>query len=70
MIKGFIFDSGIFMGITIWQLFFGWLYLSRDIFGYSKQSENLVGWDFLGLSFDPGIFGGFVGSPRVFFFWI
>ena len=25
-----------------------------------------MGWDFSGLSFDPGIFGGFVGSPRVF----
>ena len=26
-----------------------------------------MGWDFSGLSFDPGIFGGFVGSLRVFF---
>ena len=25
-----------------------------------------MGWDFSGFSFDPGIFGGFVGSPRVF----
>ena len=26
----------------------------------------LMGWDFSGLNFYPGIFGGFVGSPRVF----
>ena len=26
-----------------------------------------MAWDFSGLSFDPGIFGGFVGSPWFFF---
>ena len=30
-----------FFGVgTIWQVFFGWLDLSRDFFGYSKQSED------------------------------
>ena len=36
-----IFDSGIFLGGKIWQVFFGWLDLSGDFFGYSKQSEDL-----------------------------
>ena len=45
MIEGFFlglsaFDSGIFLGREIWQVFFGWLDLSKDIFGYSKQSED------------------------------
>ena len=35
-----IFDSGIFLGGKIWQVFFGWLDLSRDFGGYSKQSED------------------------------
>ena len=34
-----IFNSGIFSGWKIWQVFFGWLDLSRDFFGDSKQSE-------------------------------
>ena len=37
MIEGFfgefeIFASGIFLGRKIWQVFFGWLDLSRDFF--------------------------------------
>ena len=35
-----IFCSRIFFGRKIWQLFFGWLDLSRDFFGHSKQSET------------------------------
>ena len=35
-----IFDSEIFLGEKIWQVFFGWLDLSRDFWGYSKQSED------------------------------
>ena len=42
MIKGFfgceIFDSGIFLRIKIWQVYFWWFDLSRDCFMYSKQS--------------------------------
>ena len=37
-----IFDSGIFLGRKIWQVFFGVALsrdLSREFFGYSKQSE-------------------------------
>ena len=46
MIEGFfgfeIFDSRIFFSRKIWQVFFfGWLDLSGDFFGYSKQSEDL-----------------------------
>ena len=61
----------------------GWIDLSRDFFGYSKQSEDswprsspntvqpnlaLEIWHriFRGLIFGPGIFLGFVGSPRDF----
>ena len=44
MIKDFFefksFDSGIFLGRKIWQVFFGWLDFSRDFFRYSKQSED------------------------------
>ena len=29
-----IFDSGIFLGGKIWQVFFGWFDLSRDFWGY------------------------------------
>ena len=37
-----ILDSGIFLGRKIWQVcVFGWLDLSRDFLGYSKQSEDL-----------------------------
>ena len=33
-----IFDSGIFLGRKIWQVFFfGWFDLSRDFSGYSMQ---------------------------------
>ena len=35
-----IFDSGIFRGGKIWQVFFGWFDLSRDFWGYSKESED------------------------------
>ena len=36
-----IFDSGIFLGGKIWQVFFGWLdFISRDFGAYSKQSED------------------------------
>ena len=46
MIKVFlgfeIFDSGMFLGRKIWQVFFfGWLDLSSDFLGFSKQSEDL-----------------------------
>ena len=35
------FDSGIFWGRRIWQVFLlGGLICSRDFFGYSKQSEG------------------------------
>lgn len=34
------FESGIFFDTKIWQAFFGWLDLSTDFFGYSKQSEG------------------------------
>ena len=33
-------DPGIFWGRKIWQVFFGWLDLRGDFFGYSKQSEE------------------------------
>jgi len=37
-----ILDSGSFLGRKIWQVcVFGWLDLSRDFLGYSKQSEDL-----------------------------
>ena len=44
MLEGFfgfvIFDSGIFLGRNIWQVFFwGWLDSRRDFLGYSKQSD-------------------------------
>ena len=46
MIEGFfgfeIFDFGISLGTKFWQVFFGWLDLSRDSFGYSKQYEDSV----------------------------
>ena len=65
------------------EYFLGWIDLSRDFFGYSKQSEEswprsspntvqpnlaLEIWYrmFWGLIFGPGIFLGFVGSPRDF----
>ena len=35
-----IFDSGIFLGGKIWQVFFGCFDLSRDFWGYSKESED------------------------------
>ena len=39
-----IFDSRIFWGRKIWQVFFVWLTLSGDLsrnfLGYSKQSED------------------------------
>ena len=43
MIEGFfgfeeIFNSGIFLRIKIWQVYFWWFDLSRDCFVYSKQS--------------------------------
>ena len=49
MTEGFfgfrIFDSWTFLGKKILQVFFVWLDLSgdlsRDLFGYSKQSEDL-----------------------------
>ena len=46
MIKGFFgfenFDYGIFGGKENWQVFFfGWLDLSRDFLGYSRQSKDL-----------------------------
>ena len=54
MIEGFlgfeIFNSRIFCG----KVYFGWLDLSRNFVGCSKQSNEI--WD--------GIFWGFVGSPR------
>ena len=34
------FESVIFFDRKIWQAFFGWLDLSTDFFGYSKQSEG------------------------------
>ena len=34
------FDSGNFMARKFWQVFFGWLDLRRDYFGYSRQSED------------------------------
>ena len=44
MIEGFfgpeIFYSGIFWVGKFGKYFFGWLDLSRDCFGYSKQSED------------------------------
>ena len=44
MIEGFfgfeIFDFGISLGTKFWQVFFGWLDLGRDFFGYSKQYED------------------------------
>ena len=44
MVEGFfgfvIFDSGIFLGRNIWQVFFWeWLDSRRDFLGYSKQSD-------------------------------
>ena len=44
MVEGFfgfvIFDSGIFLGRNIWQVFFwGWLDSRRDFLWYSKQSD-------------------------------
>ena len=37
-------DRRIFLGRKTWQAFFlGWLDLSRDFFGYSKQSEDSDG---------------------------
>ena len=32
-----IFDSVFFLGKKIWQVFFGWLDLSRDFFGVLKM---------------------------------
>ena len=32
-----IFDSGIFLGRKIWQVFFWWLYLSRDFLGVQTE---------------------------------
>ena len=60
-----IFNSGIFLGRTIWRLFLGWLNLSKDILGI-ESNLRICGSTFLELSFDSGIFGGFVGSPRDF----
>ena len=54
------------MGRTIWRLFLGWLNLSKDILGI-ESNLRICGSTFLELSFDSGIFGGFVGSPRDFF---
>ena len=34
-------DRRIFLGRKMWEFFGGWLDLSRDFFGYSKQSRNL-----------------------------
>ena len=34
-------DRRIFWGRKMWEFFWGWLDLSRDFFGYSKQSRNL-----------------------------
>ena len=46
MIKGFfrfeIFDSGIFLGRKIWQVFFGWLDLNRDFFGVLKTNQSAL----------------------------
>ena len=46
MIEGFfggfeISDFVSFLGTKIWQVFLGWFDLSRDLFGHSKQSEDL-----------------------------
>ena len=46
MIEGFfggfgIFNSGIFLGREIWQVFFWELDFRTDFFGYSNQSEDL-----------------------------
>ena len=65
MIKGFfgfeIFNSGIFLGRTIWQLFFGWLNLSKDILGIESNLRIFVS-TFSWLSFDSG-FLGFCWKP-------
>ena len=59
---------GILGGGKIWQVFFGRLDLSWDIFGYTKQSEDLISnvvifhafWKFLkARKFGMGFFGGF-----------
>ena len=36
-----IFYSGIFGGWKIWQVFFGWLDLSRNFWGYYTHSKRL-----------------------------
>jgi len=45
MIEGFfgfeIFNSGIFLVAKFGKYFFGWLDLSREFFGCSKQSKDL-----------------------------
>ena len=44
MIEGFVWVSNFrcreFLGTKIWQVVFGWLDLSRDFGGYSKQCEG------------------------------
>ena len=63
---------GILGGGKIWQVFFGQLDLSWDIFGYTKQSEDLISnvvifhafWKFLGLGNSAWDFlGGFGEIP-------
>ena len=57
-----IFNSGIFLGRKIWQVFFwGWLDLNTDFFGYRVIQQGIFWW----LFFVPGIFFGIVGR-----FWV
>ena len=35
-----IFHSGMFLGRKIWQVFFGWLDLSRDFLGIQNHLKN------------------------------
>ena len=63
-----------FLGRKIWQVFFVWLDLRgdlrRDFLGIQNNLKPVQAWkfvwNFLGLIFGPGFFGGFVRSPRDF----
>ena len=45
----------------------GYFWVFKAIRGFVVVLAYSMAWDFSGLSFDPGIFGGFVGSPWFFF---
>ena len=70
---------GLFWEGKFGKYFFGWLDLSRDFWGIQNNLKirgsarlsrpRSSAWIFWGSIFGPGIFLGFVGSPRDFF-WI